>query len=240
MTATTTMGGVGEILAASAERVRLAQASQSRVDEVVDETRSLETAYKLILKEIEGLKVYNDYMERQVENQVIELAALRESIDKVSGIERQIIPLMIRMLDGLEQFIELDVPFLREERIARVARLTELMERPDITVAEKFRRLTEAFQVENDFGRTIEAYTETLNLRDATLDVNMLRIGRIGLYYQTNDGGQTGMWDRAAKQWVPLGGTAARNQVRQGLRIARKQVAPELLLLPVSAPEDAS
>jgi hypothetical protein len=68
----------------------------------------------------------------------------------------------------------------------------------------------------------------------------MLRIGRIGLYYQTNDGGQTGMWDRDEKQWTPLGGSAARNQVRQGLRIARKQVAPELLLLPVSAPEDAS
>jgi hypothetical protein len=232
--------GVGEVLAASTERIQLAQASQVRIDEVVEETRSLESDYKQVLKEIDGLKVYNEYMERQVANQVIELAALRESIDKVSSMERQIIPLMMRMLEGLEQFIELDVPFLREERLNRVAHLTQLMDRPDVTVAEKFRRLTEAFQIENDFGRTIETYNETLNLEGATLEVNMLRIGRIGLYYQTNDSGQTGMWDSAGKRWVSMGGTAARSQVRQGLRIARKQVAPELLLLPVPAPEDAS
>jgi hypothetical protein len=234
------LADVGEVVAASADRIQLAQASQARIDEVVEETQSLETEYKQVLKELDGLNVYNEYMERQIANQAIELAALRESIGKVSDIERQIIPLMMRMLEGLRQFIELDVPFLKEERINRVARLTELMERPDVTVAEKFRRLTEAFQIENDFGRTIETYNETLSLEGATLEVNMLRVGRVGLYYQTNDASRTGMWDRDARQWVSLSSGAARNQVRQGLRIARKQVAPELLLLPVPAPEDAS
>lgn len=238
--ANTANADVDEVVAASTERIQLAQSSQARIDEVVEETRSLETDYKQVLKELDGLAVYNEYMERQVANQVVELASLRESINKVSDIERQIIPLMIRMLEGLRQFIELDVPFLKTKRINRVARLTELMERPDVTVAEKFRRLTEAFQIENDFGRTIETYNETLVLDNATLEVNMLRIGRIGLYYQTNDASRTGMWDRDSNQWVHLGDSASRNQVRQGLRIARKQVAPELLLLPVPAPEDAS
>jgi hypothetical protein len=154
--------------------------------------------------------------------------------------ERQIMPLMIRMLDALERFVALDVPFLHEERTERVTRLRGIMERADVSSAEKFRRLTEAFQIEIDYGRTIEVYKTSLEIEGAALEVNMLRLGRIGLYYQTADASVTGMWDVEAKQWKPLGDGTSRNQVRQGLRIAEKQIAPELLLLPVPAPEAAS
>lgn len=231
---------VDAVMNAGVRKLQLAQASQQRVDQVVEETQDLETQYKQVLKQLEGLEVYNQYIERQIGNQGTELEELRRSIDQVSTIERQIMPLMIRMLDALEQFVELDVPFLLEERRQRVANLRALMERADVTTAEQFRRLTEAFQIENDFGRTIETYKETLTLGDATLEVNMLRIGRIGLYYQTNDASVTGAWDRKTKQWVPLNDSTSRNQVRQGLRIARKQVAPDLLLLPIDAPEAQS
>jgi len=148
-------------------------------------------------------------------------------------------PLMIRMLDGLEQFIQLDLPFLRDERLDRVERLRLLMERADVTMAEKFRRLTEAFQIENDFGRTIETYRDDLAVEGATLEVDVLRLGRIGLYFQTNDAGKTGRWDPAAGEWAVLKGGLARNQVRQGIRMARKLVAPDLLLLRIQAPEVA-
>lgn len=225
------------VVSAAESRNQLAQASQKRIDTVVDETESLESQYKQVTKELDGLTVYNRYIERQIENQGSELAELRASIERVSSIERQIMPLMIRMLDGLDQFVQLDVPFLREERADRVASLRDLMERADVSVAEKFRTLTEAFQIENDFGRTIETYKDTLTLAGATLEVDVLRIGRIGLYYQTSDASQTGMWDQKAGAWTELEGAEARNQVRQGLRIARKQVAPDLLLLPVAAPE---
>jgi hypothetical protein len=90
--------------------------------------------------------------------------------------------------------------------------------------------------MENDFGRTIETYRDTLTLDGVTLEVSILRIGRIGLYYQTMDASRTGRWDRAAGQWVRLEGSDSRYQVRQGLRMASKQIAPDLLLLPIEAP----
>jgi hypothetical protein len=217
----------------------LARASQERVDEVVEQTQTLEGQYRQILKEIDGLEVYNDYIQRQIDDQAAELAELRESIDRVESVERQIMPLMIRMLDGLERFVDLDTPFLKEERTERVAALRVLMEQAEFSVAEKFRRLTEAFQIENDFGRTIETYKDTLVLDDATLEVNVLRIGRVGLYYQTNDTSLTGMWDRSAGEWTKLTGGRARTEVREGLRMARKQIAPDLLLLEIAAPEAA-
>ena len=228
-----------KLMEVGSQRIQLAQASQQRIDEVVEETESLESEYKLLTKQLDGLEVYNQYLERQIANQRQVLSDLRESIEQIGTVERQILPLMVRMLDGLEQFVELDLPFLRTERLARVERLRLLMERADVTVAEKFRSLTEAFQVENDFGRSIEIYKDTLLIDGATLEVSVLRLGRIGLYYQTNDASRTGVWDQARKSWAPLESSGARNQVRKGILIARRQVAPDLLLLEIPAPEVA-
>jgi len=233
-------GELAPVLAAEAGKIEVAQASQQRIDKMVDETEDLETQYKQVTKELDGLKVYNDYLERQIADQIQELEELHRSIDQVSSMERQIMPLMIRMLDALGRFVELDVPFLSRERADRVARLRGIMERADVSSAEKFRRITEAFQIEIDYGRTIETYKDSLEIDGATLEVNVLRLGRIGLYYQTADASVTGMWDVKAGQWTPLKDGASRNQVRQGLRIAEKQIAPDLLLLPVPSPEAAS
>jgi len=230
---------LGQVMKAGSDRLQVAQASQQRIDGVVVETQDLEAEYKQIMKQIDGLQVYNDYIQRQIENQGLELETLRTSLGQVDIVERQIMPLMIRMLDGLDQFIQLDIPFLFEERLARVERLRVLMERADVTLAEKFRRLTEAFQIENDFGRSIETYKDALVIEGANLEVNVLRLGRIGLYFQTNDASATGKWDPDAGDWATLTDGLARNQVRQGIRMARKLVAPDLLLLEVQAPEVA-
>jgi hypothetical protein len=65
----------------------------------------------------------------------------------------------------------------------------------------------------------------------------MLRVGRIGLYFQSEDTNITGRWDNEARQWVM--DDSARNEVRKGLRIANQLIAPELILVPVSAPTEA-
>jgi len=227
---------VDDILNKQAQRTKLAQESQERIDSVVDKTRSLEDQYKAVLKEIEGLQVYNELLERQIDRQERQKAELIASIDSVETINRQIVPIMTRMIDSLEQFVELDVPFLLEERRERVAGLNEILERQDVSVAEKFRKVTEAYQIENEFGRTIESYSGSLNIDGASRTVDFLRVGRIGLVYQSADGKISGAWDQQNRQWVTLG-NEYKNEIRKGIRVASKQIAPELLLLPVDAPE---
>lgn len=224
------------VLDGQQRRTQLAQESQERVDAVVKQTRSLEDQYKAVLKEIEGLDIYNTLLQRQVNNQRAQLDDLRASIDQVEVINRQIVPIMTKMIDGLEQFIALDVPFLPAERQARVQGLRELMERQDVTVAEKFRKVTEAYQIENDFGRTIESYKDTLNIDGDVREVDFLRVGRVTLVYQTADGKTSGVWDQGSRSWQTLG-NEYKNQIKLGLQIAKKQVAPDLVLLPVDSPE---
>jgi uncharacterized protein DUF3450 len=152
--------------------------------------------------------------------------------------KQEIVPLILHMLDSLEQFVRMDLPFLPEERQQRLAQLKALVVRPDSTEAEKFRRLMEAFQVENEYGNTIEAYKGNIVLNGTTSSVNFLRLGRVALYYQRLDGSETGFWNKEEKRWQTLPADY-RNAIRDGLRIARKETAPDLLTLPVPAPEAA-
>jgi hypothetical protein len=227
---------VDQVIAAGEKRAEEGAAEQQRVEQIAAQTDKLLADYNTLTKVVDGLITYNSLLQRQVDNQEIEKAALAESIDNVALIERQIVPLMTRMLDGLEEFIALDTPFLMEERTERLERLREMMERSDVTSAEKFRRVIEAFQIENDYGRTIEAYKGTVPIDGNQQEVDFLRIGRVVLAYQSVGGGHTGAWDSETRQWVELDPAEFKNQVADGIRVARKQIAPDLLVVPVAAP----
>ena len=98
-------------------------ADQQRVDRLSDEADKLLREYRQVTKVVDGLEVYNGLLQKQVDAQVAEMDQLRDSIGQVALIERQIVPLMVRMIDALDAFIALDVPFLATERQERVARL---------------------------------------------------------------------------------------------------------------------
>ena len=61
-----------------------ARQSQARIDTLTEETRDLLNDYKTVLKEIEGLRVYNRQLERQIGNQNNEMTQLSGSIDEVT------------------------------------------------------------------------------------------------------------------------------------------------------------
>ncbi|MCC2604981.1 DUF3450 domain-containing protein [Planctobacterium marinum] len=209
-----------------------AATSQEKVNAYSEQVGNKLQTFKTINKETDGLRVYNTQLEKQIANQVAEMAALNKSIDEVSVIERQITPLMIRMIDGLEQFVELDVPFLPKERSDRIESLRDMMDRADVSSSEKFRRVMEAYQVEMDYGRTMEAYSGILSLGGQERDVDFLRVGRTVLAYQTRDGSEQGVWNQDTKTWDMLD-SSYRTQLTSGLRMAKKQKAPDLLMLPV-------
>ncbi len=222
---------------AVAERINdQARTSQARIDALTEETRELYHEYKTVLKEVEGLRVYNRQLEKQIANQNREMSQLSESIDRVTVIERQITPLMLRMIDGLEQFVELDLPFLADERRDRIDRLREIMDRADVAVSEKFSQVLRAYQIENEYGRTMEAYGATINVEGVDRIVDILKMGRVVLVYQTSDGEETGMWNQGDRRWEVLDEEYT-TPVRNGIRMARKQLAPNMLVLPVTAPE---
>lgn len=230
---------LNDVIAVSDKKLKVAQASQDKIDALADERRSLYDQYKAVLKEIEGLQVYNKQLNKQIVTQRADMERIRATIEGVTVMQRQITPLMIRMIEGLKQFVALDVPFLKAEREARIARLESMIDDPNISVAEKFRAVMQAYQIESEYGSTIETYDQTLTIDEEERKVDVLRVGRVALVYQTPDGKYSGMWDMATNSWVELDSGSDRSNISKGLKIAAKQTAPDMIILPVEAPEVA-
>ena len=228
---------IDPIVEVGKQRTAAAKASQAKIDRLADETASLLSDYKTVMKQVDGLKVYNARLERQIANQEKRIRDIDASIAEASVIQRQIPPLVTRMLDGLEQFINLDMPFDLNTRLGNIEAVRANMDRSDVTSAEAFRQVLELYSIELQYGRGIEAYTDTIELGGAEREVDILRIGRVALVYQSTDGAETGAWNKDSQRGGGLSAGDYAAAVRKGVRIAKKQATIELLNMPVSAPE---
>jgi len=211
-----------------------AAASQQRVSTLAQESATLLEEYRSVVRETEALKIYNDNLERVVSDQKDELQSINRQLAGLKETNRGVVPLMLEMIDALERIVEADIPFRIEERRARVERLRSLMGQAEVTVAEKYRQVMEAYQGELEFGRSTEAYSAGLPGSGQTVD--FLRVGRTLLLYQSSDGSLTGWFNPVSRMFEALPGRY-RREVREGLAMARNERAPGLLLLPAPGPE---
>ena len=228
---------IDPIVEVGKQRTAAAKASQAKIDRLADETASLLSDYKTVMKQVDGLKVYNARLERQIANQEKRIRDIDASIAEASVIQRQIPPLVTRMLDGLEQFINLDMPFDLDTRKGNIEAVRANLDRSDVTSAEAFRQVLELYSIELQYGRGIESYSDTIKVDGASREVDMLRIGRVALVAQTTDGAETLAWNNDNDDWETLSSADYPAAVRKAVRIAKKQATIELLNMPIAAPE---
>lgn len=227
----------GSVVATQAKADKSATSSQVKVDKYADSTESMLAEYKGLLRQIDSMKIYNAQISRMVDSQQGELDSLNRQIAQIDQTAMEVVPLTLKMIDALDEFVALDLPFQTEERSVRIAELHKLMDRADVTTSEKFRKVMEAYQIEEGFSRSIESYKASLERNGETVTYDFLRIGRTALLYQSPDGGETGMWNQQTRQWETLP-QSYRIAVQQGLRIAKKQAPPALIKLPVFTGEE--
>jgi hypothetical protein len=211
--------------------------SQKRVEGVASATDSLIAEFRLTNKKIESLQIFNTSLSQVIDSQNEELDSLQRQIDGVEEVGRAVTPLMLKMIEALDSFVKLDVPFLVEERTNRVNGLRVLMRASDVAEPERYRRILEAYQIEGDYGRTIDAHAGTIQKDDVDVPVDFLRIGRIGLIYKTRDASEYGVWNHEAKQYETLDPSDYANWIDEGLRVAKKQSAPQLIRVPLPQPK---
>jgi len=218
-----------------------AEQSQKRIDKIVEGAQERLIQYRALLKQIEGLKAYNEQLTTQVASQDDLITRFDNSITQVSLIERQMAPLVDKMANSLDKFVELDLPFNTAERQERMAFIKESLVAADVDVAEKFRQVIEAYQIENEYGRKIDSFQDIVTLDGAELEVDVLRVGRVAMVCQSKDTTVSARWDHTANNsagaWEVLDNVTYRNAIRNGIKMAKKQASIDILTLPIAAPE---
>lgn len=224
-------------VAIATNSLEAASVNQKQINKIDRQTRELEFEYIDTFKEYENLKLYNDQLQKIINSQNEEIASIILQIKELDNTNINIIPLMLKMTASLEQFITLDIPFLLDERLQRVQGIKEAMDRGDVSTSEKFRKVAEAYQIETDYGRTIEAYRGSVNYENKDFNADFLRIGRVALMFITTNGDKAGYWDMSSNSWVKSTGSIKRS-TEEGIKIALKQSPPKLIQIPVTAYEE--
>ena len=169
------------VLEVGRENQTLSASSQDKIDQTERQTDKIVNEYKVVSKQVEGLKLYNAQKRIQIQAQLDLMDKLDEQLVQVVVMQRQIPPLAEKMLDTLENFVQID------------------------TYEDK--------------------------LEDGTV-VNILVIGRIGMFYQTKDERTSGRWNNETGEWEELSSTY-RKPIRDGIRMAKKLAPTDMLLMPV-------
>ena len=207
------------------EMDKAAASTQKTVDKLADQTADDAQTYQMTLQSIDSLKAYNASIEGYIRRQKAEMASIQAQMDGIDGTERAVIPMMEDMIESLDQFVHLDIPFLIPEREKRITFLREMMLRVDVSNSEKYRKI-------------LEAYEQEITTGGAKKTVDFLRFGRIALVYQSRDEETRAYWDNDSTSWVSIG-DEYRRSIREGIKMARGQANLGLINLPIPSAKPA-
>ena len=154
------------------------------------------------MADADSLERFNAQSQEQVRSQEEEIASIEQQLLDIETTNREVQPLMQQMVDTLARFVELDVPFLLEERTTRVQNLKDIMDRADVT---DLREVPPDPRGVSDRARVrphVSAYEGRLGTGADARTVEFAQLGRVSLMYRTLDGSETGYWDANQKTWV--------------------------------------
>ncbi|MBD0785625.1 DUF3450 domain-containing protein [Vibrio sp. Y2-5] len=209
-------------------------ASQKKIDKSSDSAIELQAEIEQLSEQVKNLEVYRNHLRALVDNQKQEMVSLDKQIEEIKDTRQGIVPLMYKMIDGLQSVLEQDKPIRLQARTNRLEQLKSLMPRADVSDAEKFRRILEAYQIEMDYGRKLGSYKGQISLNNnESVDADILYLGRVALIARNPNASQYWTWDQAKKQWQPLE-SSYKSDLDTAYSLAAKQIAPTLVTLPVS------
>ncbi|WP_434341335.1 DUF3450 domain-containing protein [Motilimonas cestriensis] len=211
-----------------------ARQSQHTIDQLDDNKLAIIQKVKQLQAEAEQLEQYNVYLTELVQDQASEVASYQQQIIDVKETRQGLVPLMVKMLDNLAQFVALDAPFLLDERQQRISQLQQMMNKADISEAEKYRRILTAYQIEAEYGSKMGEYQGELALDGTTRTVQYFYLGRVAFVALSLDGKAVWSWDRNQQQWLSVDNAYAQD-VKQAIAIAKKTEIPNLIKLPLIA-----
>ena len=214
-------------------------ASQRNIDSLNNATLKLLQEYREILQRKDYQQYYNFQLKQLKTAQEQEIADLQNQLQELDYIEVAIMPLIQSMLVALEEFVTLDMPFHQQVRQDGLTKLRSRINSGGLSLPDKYRLIMEAWQIEHDYGRSIEAWRDLLSAstgqsEDDNLSVDYLRVGRTAFYYLTLDQTRAAVWHKDSRSWKPLPDVFIAD-LKRSIQIASERIAPELMPLPVGA-----
>lgn len=206
--------------------------SQLRINQSIAEREALEREYKALSEVLEETNINLLHQKSVHSVQQSKIKQLNAELSEISNTENSLIPMILNLIDWLDQHVKSDLPFYSNERLERIEQLKINAVNPDMSISQLYHSVLEAYQIENEYGYSIDTYKHKINLNEKEIEAQLLRVGRIALYYLSLDASHGGYWSLSNKQWKTVDASALK-QISQGIKVASKQTPPSLLALPL-------
>jgi len=221
-----------EVQRAVDDAVEIRKNTQEQKDEWAQERAQLVARYR-------SLKASVAYLEDRKQLEVERANELQADVDEYARrlqesqrFESGLQDTLLALFDYLETHVQTSLPFLEEERTQRLAAVHTELVRVDVEPAEKLRRILEALLIEAQYGGGFEVYPDDIGVGEEVLAVDMLRLGRLALFWRTPDGSRGGDFDQATGAWSELDGSARRS-VNAAFDMAMRRRQHEVIPLPL-------
>ncbi|MGB6228973.1 MAG: DUF3450 domain-containing protein [Litorimonas sp.] len=220
-------------LSAARQSTASSAAAQRQVEAADDAAGSAVREYRAVLQQLDNTRLFVAQQQIFLDSQSSEINSVRNQLGTVEQIKQGMSPMMLRMTVELEDSIRADVPFRLNERLARVNRVQTALSNPSVSPAEQYRQVLNAYSIEATYGYSTESY-QGVHPEEPGNVVDFIRFGRTSFMFLDGRDGSAKRYDNASRSWVPLDGVDLQ-QLRQTIRVAREQAAPEVIYAPVTA-----
>jgi len=214
------------------QAIEVRQETQQRQDQWSEEKADLVRRFRAATASVGWLQQRKAEETAQAQALDDRVAELERRLGEADRLEGSMQDTLMVIFHHLEESVAGSLPFLPEERSVRLASVRDVLVRPDVTSAEKLRRLLEALQVEAGYASTVEVYQDMIEIQGEQIHADVLRIGRVALFWRTPGGGQVGNFDPAGGRWTELPGGAKR-RIGLAMDMAMRLRPVELIDLPL-------
>ncbi|MEM9740915.1 MAG: DUF3450 domain-containing protein [Pseudomonadota bacterium] len=229
----TAQAQLGTALDTGQQATTRAQQVQQQINQLDDERSDMVREYRTLLQRRDAAELFARQQEQVVESQRREVESLTDQLSRIDEITAETVPMLIDMIADIKAFVSADLPFKSDLRQARMDGLDAAMEDPQVSTAEKYRLIIEAYQAEMEYGSTIDTWQTEQAIDGNATTVDMFQYGRVALVWLTPDDRRAARWDRTTGAWVPITDGGMRASIREAIRVASGRKQQEVLFAPV-------
>ncbi|MFB9217244.1 DUF3450 domain-containing protein [Vibrio sinaloensis] len=224
--------GIDKAMTIQSQTDSASVATQQRIDESDERIRQLRQEIEQLKRQNSDLEVYQRHLNALIKSQADEVASLNEQLSNVAQTKQGLVPLMYHMIDGLKRFNDESMPIKQQQRITRIENLEALMAQSNVSEAEKFRLVLEAYLIEFEYGNKLGVYQDQIEIEGTLRDVQVLHLGRLALIARSEKNGLYWLWDQNNNQWLAYDSSHTQS-LNRAYEVASQRIAPELITLPI-------
>jgi len=203
---------------------------QKEKDQSLQAIKSMEERIKTLESNIDRLEKEIISLNREIVDTKKEIKFLMERRDKIKNYFSSLKGVLLENSLWLKKNIDSGIPFYKEERVQKLDDFNERLE--EMEIMDSLQEIYYYFKSEIDLSYNSELYSEEIETEKGEIKkAKFVRIGKIILFYRTNDGEEYGRWLNG--KWKKDLCSHCRKNIKKAIEILEGRRIPELLKFPV-------